>query len=79
MQQYLPCTRCDDWDMIDFGLPADLCRRCLRALGFPGLPQLTDEDLEILENAACAVDLRDATWKEAVEEYREKISEGASS
>lgn len=70
MQQLLSCQRCGDLQIIDLGLPADLCRRCLRTLGFPGPEDLTDRDLEVLENAWVVVEGDGLTWPAAVHRAR---------
>lgn len=73
MRQFLPCQRCGRWTMIDLDLPADLCRRCLRALDLR--PPLGERDLEVLANAEMAVDLDGVSWPAAVRNERERERE----
>lgn len=74
MLQLLKCNRCERLVMIDLGLPADLCGRCLRDLDLPRAPSLTDTDMEILENADFKVDLDGLSWKKAVEQARLEVA-----
>lgn len=69
MRQLLRCERCERMELIALDLPADLCERCLRELGFGR--RATEEDLVVLSNAPFLVE-EGVTWDEAVARLREE-------